>query len=464
MNSNAPGSFGAQLKALREAAGFTQEELATIAGLSVHAVSALERGQRRRPQVDTVRALSAALDLAGPTRDQLPSTARTPSRTPGMDELRSLSLPLAPTAFVGREDDLKVLRQWLTDRLARLITLTGPGGAGKTRLALELAREIAADGTARVVLVPLAAIRDTGLVAAAIAEALGLVDTPAAESAEAGEDRVGRQSDAARPRQLRAGPRGGAAHRGDPVVGRLSSRAGHEPRPAPPARRTGIRCGVPRPGRPGRRTVAWRSRALTGRAAVPRPSSRRRTRLPPDVRQRPDGHGDLPAARRPAARARAGGAVAEGALARRAALATGARCAALSCRAARSSGTAADDERDHRLELSAARCERTARVPATRRAARAFLHRPGRCRRVRCKRVGFKRRCAEGCRGADRQEPPRAGRNLRRVAAPVPHAGNGPGLRRARARHGGRTRRREGGPGALLPAGSSQRRRRTGGQ
>ena len=65
MKPGAPRSFGAQLKALREAAGFTQEELATIAGLSVHAVSALERGQRRRPHVETVRALSAALDLTG---------------------------------------------------------------------------------------------------------------------------------------------------------------------------------------------------------------------------------------------------------------------------------------------------------------------------------------------------------------------------------------------------------------
>ena len=212
---------------------------------------------------------------------------------------------------------------------------------------------------------------------------------PGGGSAEAGEDRVGRHSDAARPRQLRAGPRGGAAHRGDPVVGSLSSRAGHEPRPAPPARRTRIRRGVPRSGHPSRRTVAWRSRALTGRAAVPRPRSRRRTRLPPDARQRPDGHGDLPAARRPAARARAGGAVAEGALARRPALAPRARRAALSCRAARSSGAAADDERDRRVELSAARCERTARVPATRRAARAFLDRPGSRRRrpMRARRV-----------------------------------------------------------------------------
>ena len=71
MKHGAPGSFGAQLKALREAAGFTQEELATIAGLSVHAVSALERGERRRPHVETVRALSAALDLTGANRDAL---------------------------------------------------------------------------------------------------------------------------------------------------------------------------------------------------------------------------------------------------------------------------------------------------------------------------------------------------------------------------------------------------------
>jgi DNA-binding XRE family transcriptional regulator len=68
--------IGAQLKSLREAAGFTQEELATIAGLSVHAISALERGQRRRPQVDTLRALSAALDLTGTTRGRALSGAR----------------------------------------------------------------------------------------------------------------------------------------------------------------------------------------------------------------------------------------------------------------------------------------------------------------------------------------------------------------------------------------------------
>ena len=79
------------------------------------------------------------------------------------------------TVLLGRETDLQTLRQWLADPGARLITLIGPGGVGKTRLALELARAIADEGATRVVFVPLAAIRDPALVESAIAEALGLV-------------------------------------------------------------------------------------------------------------------------------------------------------------------------------------------------------------------------------------------------------------------------------------------------
>ena len=172
MKVGAPGSFGAQLKALREAAGFTQEELATIAGLSVHAVSALERGERRRPHVETVRALSAALDLTGPSRDALLGSARAPSENAAVDELSGVSLPLALTALLGRESDMQMLRHWLADPAVRLITLIGPGGAGKTRLALELAGAITAEGAARAVFVPLATIRNPAFVAPAIAEAL----------------------------------------------------------------------------------------------------------------------------------------------------------------------------------------------------------------------------------------------------------------------------------------------------
>jgi len=179
MKVGAPRSFGAQLKALREAAGFTQEELATIAGLSVHAVSALERGERRRPHVETMRALSAALDLTGATRDAFLESGRAPAQATAVDELTGVSLPAPLTALLGRERDVQTLRQWLAEPAARLITLIGPGGVGKTRLALELARAIADEGAGRVIFVPLAAIQDPAFVESAIAEAFGLVDVTA---------------------------------------------------------------------------------------------------------------------------------------------------------------------------------------------------------------------------------------------------------------------------------------------
>jgi predicted ATPase/DNA-binding XRE family transcriptional regulator len=179
MRPAARGSFGAQLKALREAAGYTQEELATIAGLSVHAVSALERGERRRPHVETVRALSAALDLTGATRDALVGSARAPAHDAAVDELSGVPLPQPLTVLVGRDADVQTLRPWLADPGARLITLIGPGGVGKTRLAMELARTIAAESATRVVFAPLATIRNPAFVALAIAEALGLADVTA---------------------------------------------------------------------------------------------------------------------------------------------------------------------------------------------------------------------------------------------------------------------------------------------
>ena len=97
MKAGAPGSFGAQLKKLREVAGFTQEELATIAGLSVHAVSALERGERRRPHVETVRSLSCALDLTGAPRDALVASAGAATEMAAGEESSATHLPMTPT-------------------------------------------------------------------------------------------------------------------------------------------------------------------------------------------------------------------------------------------------------------------------------------------------------------------------------------------------------------------------------
>ena len=152
MKPGPPGSFGAQLKALREAAGYTQEELATIAGLSVHGVSALERGERRRPHVETVRALSAALDLTGATRDAFVGSARAPGNT-AVDALIGVSLPLLPTALPGREHAVSRMHAWLEKARGgecQVVFVTGEAGIGKTTLLETFARSVAPDRTVRI--------------------------------------------------------------------------------------------------------------------------------------------------------------------------------------------------------------------------------------------------------------------------------------------------------------------------
>src|SRR2546429_519969 len=87
-------------------------------------------------------------------------------------------LPSQPTPLVGRTAELSTLRDKLRVGGERLLTLTGPAGIGKTRLAIELAKNVRdafADG---VVLVDLSAVAEPGSVAPTIAHELGLRDSP----------------------------------------------------------------------------------------------------------------------------------------------------------------------------------------------------------------------------------------------------------------------------------------------
>ena len=93
---------------------------------------------------------------------------------PPLKALNQTNLPLQPTSFVGRELELAEVVELV--RSSRFVTLTGPGGSGKTRLALHAAAELVGDYDDGVWFVPLAAVEDGELVEAAIAKALGARD------------------------------------------------------------------------------------------------------------------------------------------------------------------------------------------------------------------------------------------------------------------------------------------------
>jgi predicted ATPase/transcriptional regulator with XRE-family HTH domain len=179
--------LGLVLKRYRAAAGLSQEGLAARAGLSTRAISDLERGLHRAPHGDTLDRLAAALALSAQQRAVLLAAARpeldgalalpvpmSTAPTAGHGAMLARSLPLPPTALIGRVVDQANAMSILRDGGTRLLTVTGPSGVGKTRLALAVARELSADFADGVAFVELAAIRDAALVPAAIAQALGV--------------------------------------------------------------------------------------------------------------------------------------------------------------------------------------------------------------------------------------------------------------------------------------------------
>lgn len=170
------GSFGHLLRQARTAAALSQEQLAERAGLSARGISDLERGLHRAPRLETVRMLADALGIDDAGRAALLAAARSaPAKSSGT-RIRLAALPTPLTRLVGRERELETLESLLRDDAVRLLTLTGPGGSGKTRLAIAVAGRLDdafVDGVAFVDLAPLA---DPTLVLATVAQAVGLRD------------------------------------------------------------------------------------------------------------------------------------------------------------------------------------------------------------------------------------------------------------------------------------------------
>lgn len=142
-------------------------------------VAALRQELDAEPGLETQAAYAAALQQAA--RGLTPDAAAPETAVPLRASPRQApQLPPQPTPFVGREAELAKLAEWLADRSCRLITITGPGGAGKTRLAMQAAMghaTVFADGVA---FVPLTAVTDPTLLPSAIAQGLDFTFTGAA--------------------------------------------------------------------------------------------------------------------------------------------------------------------------------------------------------------------------------------------------------------------------------------------
>lgn len=204
--------FGVVLRRARLAAGLTQEELAERANLSVRAIASLEQGTRRSPHRHTLQVLADALGLADSDREHFEAAARShggaahrdvevhPDSSPmsaqtfRMTDLRDYTvytherndwdarippLPAQLTPFVGRQREVQEVSQLVRRPQVRLLTLTGPGGTGKTRLALQVAREVLDAFPDGLVFVPLASLADPALLPSTLATTLKVKEVSA---------------------------------------------------------------------------------------------------------------------------------------------------------------------------------------------------------------------------------------------------------------------------------------------
>lgn len=180
-------SFGYWLRRRRRALDLTQAQLAEQVSCSLELIRKIE-ADARRPSRHVAGLLADRLGLIGEERAAFVQAARaersaarlaiTSRPIPPPDQEGDSSgyagLPAPPTPLVGRDREVALLCDLLREPQHRLVTLTGPGGVGKTRIALQAAEHLAEHFADGVCFIDLAPVRDHALVVTAVAQALGV--------------------------------------------------------------------------------------------------------------------------------------------------------------------------------------------------------------------------------------------------------------------------------------------------
>jgi len=181
-------SFGRWLEKRRKALDLTREELAQKVGCSISTLRKIESDERR-PSKQLTELIADELDIRTEERTTFLRIARGElaieriKSSPPLPDFSLLqnsqhlsnsikSIPVAPTPLIGRETDLSALGQLLCDPQCLLLTIVGPGGIGKTRLAIEVATHYKDRFPDGVWFVPLVALNSPTLIVPTIAEAL----------------------------------------------------------------------------------------------------------------------------------------------------------------------------------------------------------------------------------------------------------------------------------------------------